>query len=142
MKLSSIPGACLQYYASAVPAVKDLLIVDEIPDRLRKVRQAEGLSVRDMAAMLESAGYDVSHGSVSSYENAGARVPADYVALVAKLFNRNPRWLLTGEGIEEDAPPSEAEQTLALVRQMVAIRPDQFRPMKPVDDDDASDGAK
>jgi transcriptional regulator with XRE-family HTH domain len=131
MKLSSISGACLQYYASAVPAVKDLLIVDEIPDRLRKVRQAEGLSVRDMAAMLESAGYDVSHGSVSSYENAGARV-----------FNRNPRWLLTGEGIEEDAPPSEAEQTLALVRQMVAIRPDQFRPMKRVDDDDASNGSK
>lgn len=56
------------------------------------------MSLRDFASSLsEGAGLEVSHATVAKYER-DTRVPADYAAAVAEVFDVALEWLLLGEG--------------------------------------------
>lgn len=70
--------------------------MDTIHDRLRRVRERQGLSLRSFAETLrERAGHDVSHSSVNKYED-GHIPPADYLLSVADAFSVDASWLLEG----------------------------------------------
>ncbi len=104
--------------------MQDLRRMDTIHDRLARVRTRTGFSTRGFAVELEQrAGYTVSHSSVSQYE-VDTTVPALYVEAVARAFDVDPEWLLTGDGLPERVAPNEAERALRSIVQVVQrIRP-------------------
>ncbi len=56
------------------------------------------MSLREFASSLsDNGGLGVSHATVGKYEQ-GTRVPADYAAVVAEVFDVPLDWLLLGEG--------------------------------------------
>lgn len=77
-----------------------------IGERLVKVRNAEGLGVRDFGDRT-----GVSKQTVLNYEQGGDP-PASYLAAVCNEFQINPAWLLFEELPMERRPPSETEQRL------------------------------
>lgn len=82
--------------------------MDTIHDRLRRVRERRGLSLRAFAETLrERSGHDVSHSSVNKYEN-GHVPPADYLLSVADAFSVDSAWLLEGDG--DDSEPEEIRE--------------------------------
>lgn len=100
--------------------------METIGDRLRKVRQAQNLTVRGLRDLLVDADYPITPTSVSAYENDDHRIPAMYVVYFCDLFNVDVRWLLKGEGTQEDRPPTEAERVLAKIRELTQITPAQL----------------
>ena len=129
------PNARIQEYTSTSPLVKDLVETSSISDRLLKIRVESRLTVREFTERIVQARYQVSIGTVNSYEqpDGTVRVPADYVAVVAREFRKNPTWLLTGEGTEEPLPPDAAERKLAAVRALLMEPADLLR-IDPKDD--------
>ncbi len=85
-----------------------------IADRLRSLRRSRGLSIREFADALEAGGYSVSRSAVSQYER-GTRVPAEYVAAVARTFQVGPTWLLTGKGLALDPGDPGVEEALGRI---------------------------
>lgn len=76
--------------------------MDELHDRLRRVRTDRDLSLRRFAeALRERTGYEVSHSSVNKYES-GHVPPADYLLSVSDAFSVDSAWLLEGEKAGDD----------------------------------------
>lgn len=72
-------------------------MTDSIHDRLRQIREREGLSYRQWAERIREAGCQVTHGAAQNRER-GAAVPADYVRTICETFDVHPVWMLTGRG--------------------------------------------
>lgn len=129
--------------------VKRGVQLEEIKDRLKRVRSDSGLGVRRFAKRVSKAGYDVSHTGVNDYERGEARVPAEYVAAVARAFGLRPGWLLTGEGDRHPTPQSAKAEAFDRMAELVdavrgdhgevppvnVVRPDQVEPAPRPDDD-------
>lgn len=93
--------------------------MEDIATRLREVRRRTGLGTRGFASELQRrSGYGLSHSSVSQYES-GTTVPASYTDAVARAFQIDPRWLLSGEGLPERIELSEVERAFSLVARAV-----------------------
>ena len=111
-----------------VPAgcVKGCIRLEALTDRLRRVRKDSGLGLRRFAERVSDAGYAISHAAVSDYERGEARVPAEYVAAVARAFDLSPAWILAGEGdmhpVEPDAKAAALDAIAEIVQSLK--RPD------------------
>jgi transcriptional regulator with XRE-family HTH domain len=76
--------------------------------RLKKLREARGMSLRTMANELTKLGEPTSHAAIARWESESvkdlSRLPRrSAVAAIAKLFNVAPSWLLE-EVLLEGAP--------------------------------------
>ena len=72
-------------------------------DRIRKVREANGLSLTRFADALKT-----SVAAISRYES-GERIPSDAVVnLICRTFGISYAWLKTGEGPMEDPVVDDA----------------------------------
>lgn len=92
-----------------------------IGDRLARVREEAGLSLREFRDRLdEQAGYDVSHTTVANYEHADS-VPSGYLQSVLVAFDVDPVWLLTGDAKSPDASRRiQLRETLEEIRRQLA----------------------
>lgn len=83
--------------------------VQTIPSRLRWVRVQRGMSSRQWADRITAeGGYEITNPTVLSYEKQGAKIPAEYIAVVADVLGLRPEWLLTGGG-RPDQPVGRRE---------------------------------
>jgi transcriptional regulator with XRE-family HTH domain len=73
----------------------------EVAFRLRAVRKARGLSLREFAGFLSSDGSRVSHTAVMKYEHEELRITPGYLELVAKSTEVPYGWFLSGLGSDE-----------------------------------------
>lgn len=77
-------------------------------DRIHFVRKNLNLTMAEFANKI-----GVSKGSISFWESGKTTPPATTLRLIAKLFNLNPEWLLTGEGeIYLETPVTTIEEEL------------------------------
>lgn len=118
-------------------AVKDLVRLESIADRLRQVKDRYAgqnpLSARELAAALrERVNYRVSHTSVLAYESVEGgteKVPASYLVAIVQAFGVNPTWLLMGDGPPISPDPTTAERAFEGIRRIVQladVAPDQL----------------
>lgn len=85
--------------------------VQELGSRLRKAREAAGLTQAQAGELVE-----VGRDSVRGYEDGTRTIPALYVAALARRTGYCAGWLLTGEGEEKASPPGQAEAILRFIR--------------------------
>jgi transcriptional regulator with XRE-family HTH domain len=71
----------------------DEIMPIELGQRLRRAREAAGLSQRGVAKMLGS----VTHGAVSQWESSG-QISTDNLLRAANVYRADPMWLMTGQG--------------------------------------------
>ena len=90
-------------------------------ERIKEVRKALGLS---QTVFGESLG--VSLSAVRKWESGENVVSDAVVMLIAQKYGVNETWLRTGVGDMKAAPDREAEMS-ALVKALMADRPDSFR---------------
>lgn len=94
--------------------------LSQISYRLARIREREGLSLREFVEALEDrTGLRVGHDSARRYETDQTRVPADYVAEVCRAFGVSPDWLLFGEGPVERPPTAVVERAFQEVTRIV-----------------------
>ena len=74
----------------------------EVAFRLRAVREAHGLSLRDFAERLTEHGRHVSHTAVAKYERGELKITPDYLELVSGEFGVPYGWFLSGIASEDD----------------------------------------
>ena len=80
-----------------------------LPERLKAVREAAGLSQRELAERITRDGVAVSTQTVMRYE-LGERVPpADYVAALSCVLSVDAAWVVLGAG-------SDAHRRLEAIR--------------------------
>jgi len=77
--------------------------MNTIAGRLAWIRGHEGLSYEDFAKRLfEDVAYEVAQPTVIGYlKGTTEKVPGDFLAAVAEVFDVDPGWLLTGDGSSE-----------------------------------------
>ena len=90
-------------------------------DRIRELRKSTGLTQADFGKRL-----GVSSSAEQKWE-LGAAVPSEAVIKsICREFAVNETWLRTGEGEMKQSPTREQEMA-ALIRQLMADRPESFR---------------
>lgn len=89
-------------------------------DRIRKVRESNGLTLTKFAEVLKT-----SVATISYYES-GKRVPSDAVLnLISEKFHISYAWLKTGTGpMDDPLPESEA---LGKIKQTYSSLPDRLK---------------
>lgn len=91
----------------------------DVHRRLRQLREARELSLREMASRVTlEGGHRVSHDSVRRYEERRS-VPSDYMIAVCSAFHVSPDWLLFGRGSIRDRPSLDAAVALEAVGDIV-----------------------
>lgn len=63
-----------------------------IADRLRQARETSGLSTREVARLLQSAGIAASHTTVAKYETGKSIPPVAVLDALASIYGRNREW--------------------------------------------------
>lgn len=101
--------------------------LSQISYRLGRVREREGLSLREFVEVIEDrTGFRIGHDSARRYETDRTRVPAEYVAEVCRAFGVASDWLLFGEGPIERPPTPVVERAFQevtrIVRQVRGLR--------------------
>lgn len=85
-------------------------------------------------------GYEITNPTVLSYEKEGAKIPAEYIAVVADVLGLRPEWLLTGSGRPDqpvgrrdpiDVTDSELELRVGDVVRSVSITVNQYTTQEP-----------
>ena len=79
--------------------------------RIKTLRQARGMSLRQMAAELEKYGVKVSHNAIAKWEQekipGSTRLPSkEVISALCKLFNVRPSFLIEemfGKGTSKDS---------------------------------------
>lgn len=74
----------------------------ELGQRLRRAREAAGLSQRGAAKLLGT----VTHGAVSQWESSG-QISTDNLLRAATTYRADPMWIMTGAGREPGQPTVE-----------------------------------
>ena len=90
-------------------------------NRIRDIRKSAGLSQTDFGKKV-----GVSISAVQKWESGENIVSDAVIKLICREFAVNETWLRTGEGEMRQAPTREAEMA-ALIRQLMADRPESFR---------------
>ena len=90
-------------------------------NRIRDIRKAAGLNQTDFGKKV-----GVSISAVQKWESGENVVSDAVIKLICREFAVNETWLRTGEGEMRIAPTREAEMA-ALIRQLMADRPESFR---------------
>ncbi|MCD8104350.1 MAG: helix-turn-helix domain-containing protein [Lachnospiraceae bacterium] len=67
---------------------------NRIGDKVRELRKAEGLSQKDLAARLQTEGYDFTDVTILRIEKGQRFVPDYEVVLIAKCFHVSTDYLL------------------------------------------------
>jgi len=80
-----------------------------LPERLRQVREAAGLSQRELAERITRDGVAVSQQTVMRYEQGVSIPPADYVAALSRVLSVDAAWVVLGVG-------SDAHRRLEAIR--------------------------
>ena len=90
-------------------------------NRIKDLRKSLGLNQTEFAMRL-----GVAPNTISSYEK-GIIVPSNsIITSICREFAVNETWLRTGEGEMKQSPTREQEMA-ALIRQLMADRPESFR---------------
>jgi len=79
----------------------------EVGARLRAIREAKNLSLREFAKRVSHASFHVSHTAVVKYEMGGLKITPDYLERVSEAFNVPYGWLVSGvvpEDISSGSP--------------------------------------
>lgn len=90
-------------------------------NRIRDIRKSAGLNQTDFGKKV-----GVSISAVQKWESGENIVSDAVIKLICREFAVNETWLRTGEGEMRQAPTREAEMA-ALIRQLMADRPESFR---------------
>lgn len=90
-------------------------------ERLQRIREMTGLSLRSFAARLGMSG-----GSISLLENGKRQLTSAFINAVCKEFKVNENWLRTGEG-EMLMPQSRADRLAEVTAALYNDDDDGFR---------------
>ena len=77
--------------AMNVPSEGHTQVVEELKDRIRRMRLARGLTQNDLAART-----GISQPQISEYERGRSIPGAEYLVRVARLFGVTAEWLVEG----------------------------------------------
>jgi transcriptional regulator with XRE-family HTH domain len=86
----------------------------EVAYRLRSVREAKGLSLREFAKLLTGPDRHVSHTAVMKFEDLELRITPDYLDLVATRTGIPYGWFLSGLDADDVSPSTPALETARL----------------------------
>lgn len=90
-------------------------------DRIREVRKASGLTLKQFSARI-----GISDSAVSQMENGKIGVSDQTIRSICREYGVNETWLRTGAG-SMTAGKSREQEMADMVKSLLAERPDSFR---------------
>lgn len=92
-----------------------------VNDRILEIRKREGLTLKQFAEKI-----GISDSAVSQMEKGKSGISDQTIRSICREFGVNETWLRTGVG-EMTAPRSREEEMAALIKSLMADRPESFR---------------
>lgn len=95
---------------------EELGLKKEIGNRIRVLRNSQGLSLKDVSGMS-----GISVGHLSDVERGESALTGEKIAIVAKILNETTDYLLTGERVTKDRGDSPVSIPSALSELAVSL---------------------
>ena len=90
-------------------------------DRIKEIRKEANLNQSEFGERI-----GVAQTTIAGYENGSRAVPNVAISAICREFGVNETWLRTGSG-DPKLPLSREQEMSALVRNLMADRPESFR---------------